>query len=259
MNPAPQVVVLVLAGGNASDALARAAGTTTKALVPIAGRPMIEHVVDALQASRTVTRTVVVGEPRLAEVINADSYVPTGATFAQSLGLGLGAALAVAPGLPILVSTADIPWLEAAAVDRFVGKAVELEAQLAYPIVPAEVAQAAFPEQKRTFATVRQGRFTGGNLLFIEPVLTAPLLALVDRLFSARKNPFALAAQVGPGTLFALLSRRASIPELERIASARLGGRARAVISEDAGLAADVDRPEQLALTGDLEGTTSGG
>ncbi len=246
MNPPPQTVALILAGGNASDALARASGVTTKALVPFRGRPMVAHVYDALAGSGSVTRTVMVGERDLSGVVQADAHVPGGATFAQSLALGLGAALALAPGRAILVATADIPWLEAGAVDRFVGEAHRAGAQLAYPIVPAAVVQAAFPSQERTFVTVRQGRFTGGNLLYLEPQLVTPLLVLIERLYRSRKNPFALASQVGPGTLFALLTRRASIPRLEEIASARIGGRARAVVSEDASLAADIDRPEQL-------------
>ena len=68
-------------------------------------------------------------------------------------------------------------------------------------------------------------------------------------LYRARKNPFALACMMGLDTIFALLTGRASIAQLERRARRLLGVEARALISPDAAIAADVDRPAHVPGT----------
>lgn len=239
-----KITAVVLAGGDRGDHLASGAGVATKALVPIHGRPMGSYVVTALEASRSVSETIFVGPGSEGLAGRRLRAVPAGQRFAQSLALGLGAALAVAPETPMLVTTADVPWLTPEAVDRFVSAAGDSE--LAYPIVPKQAALAAFPSHRRTFVRLKQGRFTGGNLMLLRPKLVGPLLELIDRLYLSRKNPIALAGLMGPGTLLALMFGRADLDRLERLASERLGGLVRAVVTQDACLAADVDRSDQL-------------
>ncbi|MEX2540397.1 MAG: NTP transferase domain-containing protein [Trueperaceae bacterium] len=239
-----KITAVVLAGGDQGDRLASAAGVATKALVPIEGRPMAWYVLRALEASRSVSETIFVGPGSDGLGGGRLRAVPAGQRFAQSLALGLGAALAVTPDTPMLVTTADVPWLSPEAVDRFVTAAGE--AELAYPIVPERAALADFPTHRRTFVRLKQGRFTGGNLMLLKPQLVGPLLELIDRLYLSRKNPVALAGLMGPGTLLALMFGRADLNRLERLASERLGGSVRAVVTDDACLAADVDRGDQL-------------
>jgi molybdopterin-guanine dinucleotide biosynthesis protein A len=240
-----RVTAVLLAGGG-NDPLAAHAGVPSKALVPMAGQPMAAWVLRALESSSTVANVIYVGDGLGELGPSRAQAVPAGVGYAQSLALGIGAALATRPGAPLLVSTADIPWLTPEAVDRFVSAAGS--ADLAYPVVSEKAALTEFPTQRRTFVRLRQGRFTGGNLMLLRPALVGPLLDLIDRVYRARKNPFALAGLVGPGTLLALLLGRADLRELERIVSDRLGGVARAVACSDACLAADVDRIEHLAV-----------
>jgi molybdopterin-guanine dinucleotide biosynthesis protein A len=241
-----RVTAVVLAGGGVDDPLAARAGVSSKALVPMAGQPMAAWVLRALESSTAVAQVIYVGEGLGELGPSRAQAVPGGLGYAQSLALGIGAGLATRPGVPLLVSTADIPWLTPEAVDRFVSAAGS--ADLAYPVVSEEAALAEFPTQRRTFVRLRQGRFTGGNLMLLRPSLVGPLLDLIDSVYRARKNPLALAGLVGPRTLLALLLGRADLRELERIVSGRLGGIARAVVCSDACLAADVDRIEHLAV-----------
>lgn len=234
---------MVLAGGDHLDPLAQAAGVASKALVPLNGKPMAAFVLSALEGSEAVSSIVYVGSGSSGLSATARA-VPAGSGFAHSLALGLGAAQATSPGSAILVVTADVPWITPEAVDRFIRDAGGVD--LAYPVVSREASLAAFPTHKRTFVRLKQGHFTGGNLMLLEPRLIAPLLQLIDRIYRARKNPFALAGQIGPRTLLALLAGRADLVRLEQLASKRLGGEARAVLSEDACLAADVDGIEHL-------------
>lgn len=234
----------MLGGGDAADPLARAAGVPAKALVPLAGRPLASYVLRALEGSGRVDRCVYVGpggeglEPR------PDAVLPAGERLVDSLALGLGAALA-RPAEWLLLASADLPWLEPGEVARLLDGAPA--ADLVYPVVAEATARAAFPGQARTFVRLREGRFTGGNLFLLRPAAAPRLLAFADRAYRARKNPLALAALAGPGVLAGLLSGRASLEWLERRVGARLGLEARVLVSQDAGLAADVDAPAQLA------------
>jgi hypothetical protein len=56
-----------------------------------------------------------------------------------------------------------------------------------------------------------------------------------------------LAGLIGPRTLVELVLGSADLTRLERVVGALVGGEARAVVSDDACLAADVDRVEQLS------------
>ena len=244
MQGSGKVVAVVLAGGDPDDALARAANVPSKALVPLDGRPMAAYVLAALRASCSVGELLLVGPVADEPDFEGVHVIPGGDAFGHSLALGLGAAQALSPGASMLVVTADVPWLTPRGIDLFVEGAGA--ADLAYPIVSEEAATAAFPSHERTFVRLKQGRFTGGNLMLLKPMMIAPLLRFMDRVYLARKNPLALARLVGPRTLLALLAGRADLRRLEQIVSARLGGVARAVVSQDASLAADVDGVEHL-------------
>lgn len=255
------LVAVVLAGGGHRDRLARAVGVESKAHVPLGGVPLGEYVLAALRAADSVGRTVYVGDPQGSFAGLYDVRVPAGERLVDSLALGAGAALAQA-GDPrwLLIVTADVPWLTGAAVERFVAAAKTLTGQdgaparLVYPIVTEADARAQFPLQDRTYAALADGRFTGGNLVLLSADAVPALLPLMERAYRNRKNPLALARLVGLGTLVKLVLGRASVPQLERRVSRLLGAPARALVSHDACLAADVDRLEQLpgTLTADL-------
>lgn len=239
-----KLIAVVLGGGN-GDKLARHAGVKAKALVPLEGKPMGAYVLEALSGSQWVNGTVYVGPfAGLESSLNGATTVPAGKRITDSLALGLGAALAQKPS-QILVLTADVPWISAASLDDFITTAPK--ADLVYPAIPQHATEAQFAGQKRTYAKIKEGRFTGGNLILMTPVAVPSLLSFMEQLYRGRKNPFALAAVFGWSFVFKLLTGSATIAELEARASHLLGVTANAFISEDASLGADIDKPEHLA------------
>lgn len=248
------LVAVVLAGGGPADRLAHAAGVANKALVPYAGRPLGEYVLRALRQSGVVDRVVLVTDEFAADPDLFDAQLPGGARLVDSLALGLGGALAGAAAPDeVLVVTADVPWLTGAAVREFVTQARQLEGRgalpvgIVYPVVTEADSKARFPDQKRTYARLKEGRFTGGNAVLIRRHAVPGLLPLIDRVFRHRKNPFALARLVGPGTLIRFLLGQASIARLEERVEELLGAEARALPTHEAALAADVDDLAQLS------------
>ena len=242
----------MLAGGSAKDVLAVGGSVPSKALLPIGGQPMAAYVMAAIRHCPAVDVTVLVGpdHPTLAGWY--DLAVPSGARLVDSLAMGLGAALSTSAA-EFLVITADVPWVDGPMLSRFLDAARGGDfaaAGLVYAVVDEATTAAAFPDQKRTFVRLKDGRFTGGNAVYLTRAGVTGLLPLVDDLYRARKNPLALARLMGLDTLFGLLLGTASIARLERRAGRLLGVQARALISQDAAIAADVDRPAHVPGAG---------
>lgn len=252
MSPEEGVVAVVLAGGAASDRVAATAGVATKALVPFGGRPLASYVLTALQNSGVVDDVVYVGPTNSALDGLYDRTVASGDSLYASFSAGLNAALTGPPPAGnVLLITADLPWVTGRIIRRFVAAALKAEqagerAALVYPVVTKESAQAQFPDQKRTYARLREGSFTGGNAVLIDPKAVPKLLPLINRVYGARKNPLALAGIVGIDVLIALLLGRATLPGLETRVAKLLSTPVRALVSDDAALASDVDEPSQL-------------
>jgi molybdopterin-guanine dinucleotide biosynthesis protein A len=250
--PGAAVTALVLAGGDASDALAAAVGAPAKALVPLKGRPLGAYVLDALEAAQGVRRVVWVGACDRAMRTRLAVHVPGGPRLVDSLALGLGAAL---PGLRpeerVLVVTADVPWLRGGSVDRFLREA-GADHDLVFPVVSRPAYEATFPELERTWVRLADGHVTGGNLLLGRPDALRALLPWVDLATRDRKAPWRLALRLGPGTLLTLALRTARLAALERRVGRVTGLRVRALMSDDPVLGTDVDRLEHLPATLEL-------
>lgn len=204
--------------------------------MPYQGRPMAEWVLEALKGAGL--SAVYVGE-------NPGLSPPPRLTLPDrgSLLDNLEAALAYVEGR-VLVATADLPHLTPEAVRFLLERAPE--AALVYPIVPKERVEARFPGNRRTYARLREGTFTGGNLLLLDKALFFQALPLARRAVALRKNPLALARMVGLDILVKLLLGRLSLLEVEARAKRILGVEARALITPYPEVGVDVDREEDL-------------
>jgi GTP:adenosylcobinamide-phosphate guanylyltransferase len=241
-----RVVAIVLGGGNRQDALALHAGVEAKGLVPFQGKPLGLHVLEALHRCFLVRSSIYVGPVTTAMSSLVQQVVPSGTSYADSLRVGLEAASRLVTGSQrLLIVTADLPWLTPSALEAFI--TASPAADIVYPVVRKEDALEQFPEQRRTFVRLREGAFTGGNLLLLTRPAVPKLLPFVDRAYRARKNPLALAALVGPFTLVRFLLGRLSLQGLEARVSQLIGVRAQVFVAEDASVGADVDKPAHLS------------
>lgn len=245
LNPYTPVTAVVLGGGG-GDVLSRAAGVPAKALVPFRGRPLAVYVLDALRRSQRVAQVVYVGEATPEVTAQADLVLPAEGTFLGSFSAGVEAGLGLSPKSSVLVTSADLPWLTSAAIDDFIDEAQTTGAALAYPIIRREVALAQFPDQARTFVKLKDGHFTGGNLMLLSAEAVPVLLPFTERAYQGRKNPLALARLFGVDFIVRLAFGRLSLAAIEERAERILGVRVRALPTPHAGIGADIDRPEHL-------------
>lgn len=241
---AATTTAVVLAASGAADPLVIAAGVESKALIPLHGKPLVSYLLEALRESPSVSSIVYVGpsSPELAGM--HDVVVPGGERLIDSLLAGLAAAAEVG-GERLLLCASDIPWVTGEMIERFLRQAPS-DAALVYPVVTEAAASRDFPDQARTYVRVSGSRVTGGNMMLIDRAVLPKLLPLVEKVYMARKNPFALAAIVGWGTLFALLLGRATFQGLEARVARILGAKVSALVTDDAALAADIDKLEHV-------------
>ena len=245
------VTALVLAGRRKGgpDPMATAAGVSHKALLPVAGAPMLLRVVSALRASPAVGRIAVSIEAPEETLSGVDGLEGVLLRAAAASPARSTAAALDEFGAPLLVATADHALLTPAMVGHFVSAVPEGVAAAA-ALARSGTVLAAYPEARRTWLRFRDGAFSGCNLfLLAEAEGAARAVAFWRRVEAERKRPLAMARLLGPLTLlrFALgrLALRDALDALER----RCGGaRLAAVEMPFADAAVDVDKPDDLAL-----------
>ncbi|RYX80986.1 hypothetical protein EON83_26280 [bacterium] len=234
---------VILAGGPIPASLQGATDAPERALIQLEGRALIDHVVDSLRGVPPITGILCVAPPHtLAHLPSDVRGLESGDKLSENLFKGARAA----QGERILIVTGDVPLATGRTWMQFLdGAAVNL-IEAAYPIVTRENCEAQFPGGTRTYATLKDGQFTGGNAFLLPRAHLESLETMISQAFEARKNPFKLAQMLGTGFIFKALSKRLTINEVEFKISKMIGCRAGAVPIPDAAIAFDIDKQDDL-------------
>jgi len=236
---------LVLAGGEANPALAH--GVPNKAFAPLSGRPMVEFVLGALRAARSIRRVAIVAPMPLPA--GAAGYVDVAVADRGTLLDNVAAGLSALGGTsPVLATGADIPLLTPGAIDAFVEAGLALDAEIVYGVVRREDVCREFPGIRKTFVRLREGTLTGGSVILLDPRAFTRARSAIERAVRARKRPWELARLFGLRTVFGLLTGTLRIPALERRVAHLTGVRARALVCRTPEIAIDVDSQETLSI-----------
>ena len=239
----------MLAGRAPGDVLGKEGRFFSKALLDINGKPMISYVLDGLAASTAVEQIVVIGPRQELESVVCGPKVRVVEDGGKNLidNLCIGAAQ-LPQDVPLLVATSDIPLITGSIVDGYLELCSQVDADMHYPIVEKAVNEAQYPLVKRTYAVLREGTFTGGNLVLLRPEIIAAAAPKAMSFMENRKNVLRLALLLGLPFLVRLLLRRLTIPDLERQISRLWGIRGKAVVCPFPEIGIDVDKPSDLAL-----------
>lgn len=242
---------LVLAGGLKPELGEKQGRLVEDALIRIGNRYMVEYVVEALQSSAYIKEIIIAGPPQELKEIYGQSpavkIIKNGVTTLQSF-LQAFRLLSSEPQ-QILVVTGDLPLLTAEAVNHFWQTCQGLEGDFFYPLISREVNEHKYPGVKRTYVYLKEGVFTGGNLLLVKPQIVEKCAQEAEELIRLRKKPLALAAHLGWRLLLVYLLRQLSLQEAEKEVSKLLSGvKGVAVISPYPEIGIDVDKLSDLAL-----------
>ena len=244
---------VVLAGYSTEkpDPLAAAMGMDRKTLIPIAGKPMVYWVVKALRESPRIDQIYIVG---MSEKDNVDFgtdiiYVPNQNAHFENVMAGVDAVQAHQPDAEfMLFASGDIPALHSETVNWFVETCENMDGDFFYSVVEKEVMEAAFPDSRRSYVPVKEGKFCGGDLFFVRIAIAHNNQDLVRELLARRKSVFQQARLLGFRVIIKFLFRRLSVKDAEDLSERLLQARGKVVISPYADLGMDVDKPHQLEL-----------
>ncbi|MDS1030292.1 nucleotidyltransferase family protein [Bacillota bacterium LX-D] len=243
-----KVDAIVLAGSPNQGPLKECSPAAHEALIPIGKRLMVDYVVEALKSSSNVNNIIIVGPVELEAYYKGQpgiTLVEAGDDAVESLSKGLKRVST--PG-HVLAVTSDIPLLTPEAIEAFMQKCAALNADLFYPIIPKKINDQRYPNVMRTYVTLKEGTFTGGNIFLFNPRIMPGSAAIGAELVKLRKSPFALCKQIGIIFIVKFLLKLLTIREVEARFSKLLKLKGRAVIIEYPEIGIDVDKPSDLEL-----------
>lgn len=222
-----------------------------KSMLPVGEKPMVQWVVDALNASSSVENIFVIGLPpanplesskplhMLADQGDMVANIQEGARQIHALYPEETYALAVSSDIPLI-----IPEM----VDWVANQVIDNPADLYYNVIERKVMEERFPTSRRTYVKLKGVELCGGDLNAIRIGLALEDNPFWQRLVEARKSPLRQAALVGYDTLFMLLLNRLSLKEAETTFGRKLGITVRALMCPYAEIGMDVDKPFQLEI-----------
>jgi len=240
-----KVDAVILAGG---DGEVIDPSQRFKGLVPIAGKPLVEWVIDAFRSAERINEIAVViptAENLGSWVDKVDKLVVSDRDFMDNTIAG---AAAFRVDRPVIIATGDIPLLTGPAIDEFIAAGLATGAEFVYPLVHREAVEGSYPGAERTYFRLKGGRFTGGNAMMVDPKLLPAARTLGQRLFNDRKNAVALVRTAGFGFVIKFVLGQLVPDDLADKIRELLGGTGAAVVLDDASIAMDVDKPADLVL-----------
>ncbi len=247
-----QYDAIILAGGENSSELKKIAPYDNEALIIIGQYPMIYFVYKALRQSTFVRRIVISGPVESLRNIfyrEKDIYfVDAGENAIESLANAIKYLKSTDFSPNFLIAPTDIPFITREAIDDFIEQSMKVEADFYYPVTSKAVNELRFPGVTRTYVSLREGIYTGGNLFIVNSREIEQALDIGVKLVKRRKNPLAMASLLGFDLVWKFLLRRLTIEATEKRFSEVVGIRARAIISSYAEIGVDVDKPEDLEL-----------
>ena len=230
----------------------------SKALLPIAGKPMVQWILDALSGSSLIGRVVLVGlapgEGALASPKELH-YVPNAGSMIANAQAGIKKILEHNPSAEkVVLCSSDIPCLTSPMVDWMVTTCLASDHDIYYGLISQADMERRFPGSRRSYFAIKEGRFCGSDIIMASTRLSGNYHPAWNEIVGARKNILRQASIIGFGTLWLMLTRQMTIAEAERRAQTQLGVKGRILLDPYAETGMDVDKPGQYELVkNDLE------
>lgn len=249
-----RISALVLAGSRPGpdpllqDPILNPGGASTKALLPIAGVPMLAHVLRALRASPAIGSITILAQDIGALAADPSISSVEDVHFSVS-GEGISTSLAAALAdrdEPMLVTTADHVLLTPQMVAEFVAGAANSD--VAVGMVERKNLLAAYPESRRTWLKFRAGWWSGANVFWLHGPKVQPLLAFWSGIERDRKKGRKIIAAFGPLLMIGALLRLFTAQQGIAKAGERFGVRAQLVPMSAPEACIDADKPDDIRL-----------
>ena len=224
----------------------------SKALVDVAGKPMIQWVLDALSEAKTVDNVIIVG---LTEKLGLKCekkmyFVSNQGKMVENLQAGARKVKEVNPNAEhVLMVSSDIPGITGEMVDWVVTTDMQTDLDVYYHIIQREVMEKRYPGCKRTWTHLKGMEICGGDMNMGRlSLLLSEDTDIWHKITDARKSPLKQAALVGFDTAFLLLTGQLTLEKAETNIMKRLNITGKAIVCPYAEVGMDVDKLFQLEI-----------
>lgn len=244
---------IVTAGGipRPEDPLYRYSHGDSKALIDVAGKPMVQWVLDALSDAKHINNVIVVGlSPKSGVTCKKPLYfVSNQGRMLANIVAGVKKALELdKKSKYVLIASSDIPTLKSQMVDWLIETCMETKDDLYYGICPRDVMETRFPDSKRTYTKLKDMDLCGSDINIAHVRMATEHLDMWETLIGSRKSPLKQASTIGLDTFFQVLTRSITLDKLVEKVCRRLGITGRAIRWQSAEPCMDIDKPHQLEL-----------
>lgn len=221
-----------------------------KALLDVAGKPMIQWVLDALSEAKSVGHVAVVGMDGSVRLSCKKplSILPNHYNMVENLRAGARRILELNPSAEyVMTCTSDIPLVTPEAFDWIVGESQKLRHEFYLTMITKGAMLRRYPGSKR-----RTDRFTdievrGADITVVEPRIILQN-GIADTLKQLRHNTLKQLMFVGFDTLLLIRLRRLDLAGFTKRLSIKHGLDWHALICPFPEVAMDVDFPNELEL-----------
>jgi molybdopterin-guanine dinucleotide biosynthesis protein A len=255
----PKATAIVLAGRRRlmPEELAISHGVSDKCLVPVGGRPLIEHVLETLASSPLIARIIIsVNDPAiLSSLPVCASLMASGQVTAMvASGNIADSVLAAAEGwkAPFLITTADNVMLTSEAIENMVGTAATLQADAAVAFARKGDILSAHPDGQRRFYEFADDGYSNCNCYWIGGAGALKAAEIFRSGGQFAKNPMRIANSFGIWNLIRFRMGWGSLSQSFDRLSRRMQLRLVPVIFTDGSLAIDVDNERTHRVVSEL-------
>jgi molybdopterin-guanine dinucleotide biosynthesis protein A len=244
---------IILAGGipQPEDPLYSYTNGDAKALVDVAGKPMIQWVLDALSGAKHVDNVIIVGLSPKNKLKSKKPlfYLSNQGRMLSNIVRGVEKSLELNKKSEyVMVVSADVPTLKSEMVDWLARTCMETQDDLYYGVCPKNVMEKRFPGSNRTYTRLKDIELCGADINITHVRMATEHQEMWESLIGTRKTPFKQAGIIGLGTLWKVFTKSITLDGLVSIVSERIGIKGRAIIWSNAEPCMDVDKPHQLEL-----------
>ena len=224
-----------------------------KALVDVAGKPMIQWVLDALGDAKHVDNVIIIGLSPKSEVTckKPMHFISNQGRMLSNIVVGVEKSVEIDPKAEyVLVVSSDIPGINAEMVDWLIETCMETKEDMYYGVIPREVMEARYPGSNRTYTKLKDVHLCGADMhiAHVSMAIEPDHLQMWEELIGNRKSPLKQAATIGFGTLFKLITRSITLDDLVATVTKRIGITGRPIVWENAEPGMDVDKHHQLEI-----------
>lgn len=240
------VYALILAGAQGIKGVKEDSGY--KAGLNIGQRTMLGRVINAVAGLEEIKGLLMVGPEKLLsqeERSKLQEVIEPGTSFFDNLERGMKK---IPEEGKVLIVASDIPLITTEACRDFLRQCQKREADVYYPVIPKEVYEKMFPGSRRTYAVLKDGTYTGGNMVLMSTEFFRRHRHLVRMAIKLRKLPWIFAVlRFGPGFWRAFARREVGLADLERMIRDKYKVNGAAVVSSFPEMGFDVDNREDAA------------